>query len=327
MKSVKISTGYDWPLIKQFPQKKAEWGGYKFVFDDEFTECDYWFVLYDINRPINAVCNRENIFFVCGEPEDIFVYRKRFIEQFGGLITTQDVEYNVAKKIRKTLLPWMVGAHFVDGKIKEEQDKDYDELVDGFGGVEKSKLISVITSDKEFTEGHKKRKRFVSYLKEEFKDDIDVYGRGIRDFEDKWDVIAPYKYHVSLENCSVRDYITEKLMDVYLAESYPIYYGCPNVEEYYPKESLTKIDIDNPQQAVDIIKKVINGGYYEKCHESILEGKKLALNKYNIFPMLCNIMDEMQGEDTKTLKKKITIYPNSACKFGWAVKKKLGLLP
>ncbi|WP_037353995.1 glycosyltransferase family 10 domain-containing protein [Selenomonas sp. FC4001] len=326
MKNIKISMGNNWPLEKQTPNRMAEWGEYKFFINDNTEECDYWFVLYDIEKPIKGICNPKNVFFICGEPEDICVYKRRFVEQFGGLITTQSVEYDVLKVIRKTILPWMIGARFIDGKMADVQSKDYDELMRNFGEVKKTKLISVISSDKNFTEGHRKRQQFVGFLKEEFKDNIDVFGRGIRDFEDKWEVIAPYKYHVALENCQVRDYITEKLTDAYLSEAYPIYWGCPNVDEYYPSDSLTVIDIEQPQLAADIIKKVIEGNYYEKYRADILKGKKLVLDKYNVFPELANIMDELSRAEVKGEKKKITIYPNGDCNFLWDVKKRMGII-
>jgi len=99
----------------------------------------------------------------------------------------------------------------------------------------KSKLMSVITSSKDFTEGHQKRLNFVRRLKDYFGEDIDVFGRGIREVDDKWDAISPYKYHIALENSVYPHYWTEKLGDVYLSGAYPIYYGCLNLEDYFPE--------------------------------------------------------------------------------------------
>ncbi len=50
MKKVKISIGNNWPLDKQTPKWMAEWGEYKFFINDNTEECDYWFVLYDIEK-------------------------------------------------------------------------------------------------------------------------------------------------------------------------------------------------------------------------------------------------------------------------------------
>ncbi len=81
------------------------------------------------------------------------------------MITTQSVEYDVLKVIRKTILPWMIGASFIDGEMADVQSKDYDELMRNLGRVKKTKLISVISSDKNFTEGHRKRRRLVEFFK------------------------------------------------------------------------------------------------------------------------------------------------------------------
>lgn len=49
----------------------------------------------------------------------------------------------------------------------------------------KTKLISVITSNKAFTKGHLKRIEFVEKLKAYYGDKLDVFGQGFNSFEDK----------------------------------------------------------------------------------------------------------------------------------------------
>ena len=129
---------------------------------------------------------------------------------------------------------------------------------------EKKKLISVITSNKAFTQGHIDRIRFVSKLKEHFGDQIDVFGRGYNTFGDKWDVLADYKYHIVIENSSQTYYWTEKLSDCFLAETYPFYYGCTNIADYFPSDAYTPIDISNPDEAIKIIDKAIKADAYGK---------------------------------------------------------------
>ena len=80
---------------------------------------------------------------------------------------------------------------------------------------------------------------------------------GFDPIPDKWDAIYLYKYHIVLENCSIPDYWTEKLADAFLGLAYPIYYGCTNLSSYFPEKSFTPIDIDNPEQAISILKKLL----------------------------------------------------------------------
>src|SRR5437667_94736 len=82
---------------------------------------------------------------------------------------------------------------------------------------------------------------------------LDVSGRGIRAIEDKADGILPYRYHVALENSQFPDYWTEKLADAFLGFAHPLYWGCPNLERYFPAQSFTALNIHDPAQAIAAI--------------------------------------------------------------------------
>ena len=79
----------------------------------------------------------------------------------------------------------------------------------------------IILSDKDFSEGHKKRIEFVNkIISLPISEYIDVYGHGFKPIPDKWDAIAPYKYHLVLENSVQKDYWSEKLADSFLGFSF-----------------------------------------------------------------------------------------------------------
>lgn len=186
---------------------------------------------------------------------------------------------------------------------------DYD-LLKGNPFPEKTKLISVITSNKAFTQGHQDRIDFVEKLKAHYGDKLDVFGRGINGFEDKWDVLAPYKYHIAIENSSSRLYWTEKISDCYLTGTFPIYYGCTNLEEYFPESAYQKIDIYNFEEAIAIIDKVISSDTYEKSQDVLGQCKDLVLDDYNIINRIvecCNKLDPNSPKKMVTLKPSITV--------------------
>ena len=83
-------------------------------------------------------------------------------------------------------------------------------------------------------------------LREHFGDRLDVFGRGINDFADKEEALAPYRYHISLENSSDKDYWTEKISDPLLTLTYPIYHGCENLEDYLPGDASPALTYPNP---------------------------------------------------------------------------------
>lgn len=102
---------------------------------------------------------------------------------------------------------------------KDAVTLNYDDLK-GLKTPTKTKLLSVIISDKSFTEGHLKRHDFLQAIKKHFGDQLDIFGRGFNYVNDKWDAIADYKYHVAIENSQYPHYWTEKLADAFLGWSH-----------------------------------------------------------------------------------------------------------
>lgn len=98
--------------------------------------------------------------------------------------------------------------------------------------IEKSAMCSLIASAKRDSEGHKLRHRIVEHIRGRGVD-VDVMGGGYAPFERKSDGLAPYRYSVVIENVREPDYFSEKLIDALLCLTVPIYWGCPNIGEYF----------------------------------------------------------------------------------------------
>ncbi len=74
------------------------------------------------------------------------------------------------------------------------------------------------------------------------RDDVDCYGRGIRPIESKEDAIVPYQFSVAMENTQHDYYFTEKLIDCFLAETVPIYWGAPSITETFDPRGILQFD-------------------------------------------------------------------------------------
>lgn len=85
----------------------------------------------------------------------------------------------------------------------------------------KTKNISIIASEKNFTEGHKLRHKLIQHHHGK----IDVYGRGYRFVESKLEALKDYRYTIVIENCALNNYFSEKLIDAYMTGTIPIYWG------------------------------------------------------------------------------------------------------
>ncbi len=176
----------------------------------------------------------------------------------------------------------------------------FDELASFKGNSKhKQKKMSVIISNKVYNRDHLNRIKFVEKLKKHYQDKLDVFGIGFNAIEDKWDAIADYKYHIVLENSSYLDYWTEKLADCYLAGSFPFYYGCKNIDKYFPPNSYIPIDINDFAKTIEVIDQSIENNTYEKNIELIEESRNLVLYKYNLFELICSICDLKNPHEKK----------------------------
>lgn len=295
----------EWPIERQTPNHSGVWQNCHFFINEPVKECDYWIVFEGLEKSEKTICPKENTILITAEPPTIRKYDQQFINQFGTVITCHtNIQHNNPICWQQGL-PWHVGRK-QQNHINLVFSKDYDELIT-INNFHKDKNISVISSTKNLSIGHRQRIEFVKILKYHFGDQIDIFGRGLREIEDKWDVLARYKYHIALENCAVRDYWTEKLGDAYLAGCYPIYYGCPNIEKYFNNSALTKIDITQPQKAIHTIESCFKESKYEHSMQKIMDARKYVLNRYNLFAMICDHINGNQNELTKEKYVKIKI--------------------
>ena len=170
----------------------------------------------------------------------------------------------------------------------------------------------------------KKRLEFVQKLKNHFGDKIDIYGKGILDFEDKWDVLAPYKYSIVIENDFCDDWVTEKFFDCLYSETFTFYYGCPNLEKYVDSITFQRIDINNFEASVIAIERIINDPtHYNKIQNVLKEAKLKSLDKDNFFPWIVSFLDHMNPHLAKT---PIKIQSNSDLKSFKIIRKTLNKL-
>jgi hypothetical protein len=279
-----------WPIERQTPGHHGVWGNCQFLCNQDVEECDFW-VVFDVlgKRREKTRCPRDNTIFIACESPSIRTYPKKFLSQFAHVITCQrDIEHQ-NPVFGQVGFPWHIGRN-QRNHVNVDFSKDYDQL-SGMTNFSKSKLVSVVTSSKNHSEGQRLRLAFIDTLRRELGDVIDIFGRGVREIEDKWDALADYKYHISLENHCLEDWWTEKISDPILAGCHSLYYGCPNIDDYFHSSSTTKIDISDPDSAVKIIKSCLDSNAYEEGLNNLSRDRERVLNEYNLFPLLTNFIN------------------------------------
>jgi hypothetical protein len=141
---------------------------------------------------------------------------------------------------------------------------------------DKSKLISMISSNKSDTEGHRVRLNWVNKLK----NNIDLYGRGFNYITDKEEGLCDYMFSVVIENGFYKSYFTEKILDCFATGTIPIYLGTPDIGTFFnPSGIITLTDDFN---LLNISKDL----YYEKIgviKENLENAKKFEIIEDYIF--------------------------------------------
>lgn len=277
MIDIKVTTcAPAWPWARQLPGGGPDWGPFRFHIDTDIEECDAWFVFESLPGPQKTVCPANRTVFITGEPDSIGHYRKDFLRQFACVVSGRsDIDHPRQLRIQQAH-PWFI-------------EKSFDELVQ-MPVPAKTRNLCVITSDKGFTEGHKKRLEFTSQLKEALGDKVDVYGRGFRDFDSKWDLLSQYRYAVVIENFAGRDFLTEKLPDAWLAYAMPFFHGCTNLDNYFADDAYVRIDIGAVAQSVETISRLSadNRAYIQRIN-AIVRARVHYLNHQQFFANLMSL--------------------------------------
>jgi Glycosyltransferase family 10 (fucosyltransferase) C-term len=279
MKTVKLTTSFNHTFLKDQINPQLL---YNFEIDNDCTKCDYWVIWGDL--PINYAkmsvsCPKEHIVYMTDEAFTEKKFDQNFLNQFDFVITCRDDLSH--RHIIKTheINTWHVEKSFLDVFNTQFLAKD--------------KKISVVSSDLTVLPGHKKRYAFVNRLIGHFKDRLDVFGRGFNPVADKWDALAPYKYSIAIENSALPGYFTEKLTECYLAHTFPVYFGAPDITDYFDSASLLTINIEDYRTSIHLIEKLLEEDPWEKLQETLIQQKLLYLSRYQLFSALSTVLDRL----------------------------------
>jgi hypothetical protein len=127
----------------------------------------------------------------------------------------------------------------------------------------KTKLVSMISSNNAFLPGHIRRLNILNSVK----DFVDVYGRGFNPIKEKDEGLVDYYYSIAIENDNTNNYFSEKLIDCFLTCTIPIYWGCSYVKTIFNPAGI--IDINEIQDLKEI--KTFSKDYYIKNIDAVVD--------------------------------------------------------
>ncbi|TWT95625.1 hypothetical protein [Neorhodopirellula pilleata] len=267
--------------------------------------------------PMATHIPRRRRVLVVGEPSSMVVWSPEYLNQFGILLSP----YNIAGFDGQWVeshpgLPWFYGWNRQTDRVLTHEELRCRPM------PEKNAELSVVLSNKVMHQGHRTRLRFVEYLRGEMGNRLAIFGRGIRNVDDKASAIDPFRYHLVLENSIERNYWSEKLADSYLGYSFPLYAGCPNVLDWFDERSLVQIDIADPRAAAARVREIVDSRLFEDRQEIINQTRARVLGELSFPACIAAALQDLSDEES-VLQQAAIIRPPSPLRFAPRVKREV----
>lgn len=285
---------HEW--LRYFPHEDGRLGDCEFIFDREARSYD-WLVAYDDVPPAAGQsrstasevlgCPSRNTLLITTEPSSIKVYGRGFSAQFGHVLTSQP-PWALPHRVRHfqhAANHWFYGS--AAGRWMSRAD-----LVRGPLHADKRDGISVVHSPKRQRHTlHARRFGFIEAMRMQLPE-MQVFGRGERAMEDKAEALAPFRYHLAVENHLGLHHITEKLTDAFLGRCLTFYAGAPNAADYFPADSFVPIDIRDPAGTADRIRAAMAGDEWTRRLPAIEEARRRVIEEQNLFAVVRRIVSD-----------------------------------
>ncbi|MGB6269841.1 MAG: glycosyltransferase family 10 [Olleya sp.] len=269
---VKICRYYPYPDIKrQTPNQSFIWNNITFT-EDDVEACDFLVILDYPKHDFKVKVNPNHVLHICLEPANEISKYRQFANKKATIIYNQ---YQSGGKyiLSQPALPWHL-----------DQDYDYFKTLKPEDLTKEDKIVWV-TSNQRTSIQHKQRMDFLDTLVDvPF---IDLFGRGIKPIDSKWDVMKTAKYAIAYENFKNDYNWTEKISDCFLSYTIPLYFGCNRIEDYFPKEAIIQID-PKDKHIKQFLKETVSSNQWEEKLEAIKEARQLVLDKYQMFPFIAS---------------------------------------
>jgi hypothetical protein len=173
------------------------------------------------------------------------------------------------------LLPF--GTTFLHGKNK------YKELSTN----EKNLEISFLCGPKKLIEGH-----FLRHSIFEKENDILINKKWIYSCptEEKYKCFENSMFHLAIENSKNKNYFTEKIVDAFITKTIPIYWGCPNISEFFDSRGF--FTFNTKEEAIDIINNLTENEYLSRI-EYVEKNYQTAIYYAEIFQRIEEILNQI----------------------------------
>lgn len=150
---------------------------------------------------------------------------------------------------------------------------------------QKNKLLSIISSNKKQTTGHRLRHQIIKSKITE----MDVFGGGYNPIDNKIKGLKDYMFSLIIENDNTDNWFTEKIIDCLVTGTVPVYWGCSNIGDYFNVNGFIQFkDIDELKNTLP----KLNEETYKSMLPFINENFNLSLKYTDFWGRVSDVIKE-----------------------------------
>jgi hypothetical protein len=105
---------------------------------------------------------------------------------------------------------------------------------------------------------------------------------------DKWEAMAPYKYNFNADNVREPNSFSERITQALLMECLLFYDGGTTVEDIIDGRAFIRVNLDDQEHALHVVKTSIENNEYEKRIDIIRQEKLKVLDKLSLMELTYN---------------------------------------
>lgn len=275
--------------------------GVRFYINENIDSADAWFVIDGIiGQHESCLTPGGGVAFLSGEnvfSPNHFLKNERqdFLAQFDTIHSCHPTLLKNAK-FAPPFLPWMVNGNH--GSVFIPHDRDL-VFLQSLERPTKTRPLSVFCSTATVTPEHQLRLAFVEKLSAHFGSYLDWFGNGVNPLPEKWDGLYPYQASIVLENRITPGMFTEKIFDPLLTWTVPLYWGAPDIQNYFPMMDDQILDLRDFSAAIKKIEDVLARADSETFMEHLQSGRNLVMGPRHFLRRISQVAKDNQTMSTK----------------------------
>lgn len=161
-----------------------------------------------------------------------------------------------------------------ENKTRANHRVEYHNIFD----TNKKFKLSFVMSQKNFLPGHSLRHQLKSTILKNR--GYELMFPGSIPMEEKYKLFEDSMFHIAIENTQNVNYVSEKIVDCFMSYTIPIYWGCPNIGDYFNMDGI--LTFQTPEEFENILDN-LNEQFYKDRLDAVMENYQIANEKYSFY--------------------------------------------